>query len=130
MCRLTVALLSAASLTVLAACAKPIRLRVDVPNPAAAATVNMRLTEGKEAAEPVACSAPCDVSVSPDTTHELSVHAPGYYPAVMLVTYEHLRLDTAATGQDDALLMVPLQQRPAAPGGSSGAALPGRSATQ
>lgn len=95
-------------------CAGPIALHIRA-EPSVPAVVRMRLTEGKEAAAPAECQAPCSVTISPGTKHQLNLQAPEYYPATMDVSYEQVRQSQASMGTDGAILVVPLQRRSSQP---------------
>jgi hypothetical protein len=92
----------------LAGCARAIRLELDVPE-TGAARVSARLTKGKTPPVPDSCQLPCGLSIEPSTSSELTVTAPGYYPAVVSVAYEQML--TASKG-NVARLVVPLVKRP------------------
>lgn len=92
-------------------CAKPIILQIDVATPEAA-NLDLRLVDGLEAAKPDNCQTPCEIEIAPETTHELTVHSPGFYPARMEFSYEQVQRNAAAIGESEGSLMVPLQRRP------------------
>ena len=95
----------------IAACVRPIRLDLSVPQ-VREVTVSTRLTKGDKVATPDTCELPCGMMVAPGTTHELTLKAPGYYPAVMQVTYDQL---LPVSGDNAAQLVVPLVERPPRP---------------
>ena len=94
----------------LCGCAKPIMVRIDVPDHHAA--VSMHLKEGNQTGGDQQCTAPCSVQIDPNTTHELSVRAPGCYPAVMEIDYMRALIAKGSTGTEQPILVVPLVKRP------------------
>ena len=94
----------------LVGCMRPIRLDISSVPQASAAKVTARLTKGTTPPAPDACDLPCGVAIAPGTAGELTVRAPGYYPAVVSVTYEQM---FPVTRSNAALLVVPLIERPA-----------------
>ena len=99
-----------AAALLLGACAKPIMVRIEVPDHVAA--VSMHLKEGNQTGGDQQCGVPCLVQIDPKTTHELSVHAPGCYPAVMEIDYMQAMFARGSTGKDEPVLTVPLVKRP------------------
>ncbi len=93
-----------------AGCAKPVRINIHVL-PAEPATLDVRLTKGKGAApKPDTCQTPCSVEIAPDTTTEVTLRAPGYYPAILELSYQNV-LAGPAHGAESGTLVVPLQKR-------------------
>lgn len=87
--------------------AKPIALHIST-EPSIQTPIEVRLTEGKEAAIPVECQTPCSVAIPSDTKHELNLKAPGYYSVTMEVSYEQVK---SLEFSGDVKLVVPLQRR-------------------
>ena len=99
---------------VLAGCAKrPIPLIINVPT-SEPAEVTLRVLRGEKAA-PIPdrpCKTPCSIVIAPDTEYEVTLRAPGYYPAgIEGLTYEQVQL--SASLAREAFLVVPMQRRPA-----------------
>ena len=96
-----------------AGCAKrPTPLIIDVPT-SERAEVTLRVLRGKEAAliPDRPCRTPCSIVIAPDTEYEVTLRAPGYYPAgIEGLTYEQVQL---SAGLDrEAFLVVPMQKCP------------------
>ncbi len=103
-----VSLLLAAISIALTGCPRPIRLDIDVPQ-ARTASVTARLTKGSKPPVPDTCDLPCGVAIAPSTGAELTVKAPGFYPAVMSVEYEQMM---PVASRRAVRLVVPLIERP------------------
>lgn len=104
---------SGAALVVMVSCAAcsipPAGVRVDTRG--VPATAELRAP----GAAPASCSVPCAVTLPEDAERgDLSVTAPGYYPARMSVTAIQMRQTAASQDSDDGLatLVVPLDPRP------------------
>ena len=100
--------IAAVAAGVLAGCAAPIRLHLDVPQ-SNAATATVRLVKGDEPPTPDTCTLPCEIAIAPDTSCDLSVAAPGFYPAQMRLDYAQMM---PVVNDDGARLVIPLVARP------------------
>ncbi len=91
--------------------ARPLTLIVDAPTPEPA-EVSVHLVRGKEAARVPnhPCTVPCPIVIAPDTEYQLTLRAPGYYPAnVGPLTYEQVKYVLHWSER----LVVPMEKRPA-----------------
>lgn len=90
----------------LGGCARPVMLQITTLQ--TPASVGLRRTKGDgDAPIPQSCQTPCAARIAPDTTNEITLRAPGYYPAVLAVTYEEVR-----QAARPATLVVPMLERP------------------
>jgi hypothetical protein len=91
----------------LGGCAQPVMLQITTLQ-TAPASVGLRRTKGDgDPPIPQSCQTPCTASIAPNTTSEITLRAPGYYPAVLAVTYEEVR-----QAPNPATIVVPMQERP------------------
>jgi hypothetical protein len=89
-------------------CARPLMLTIDAPS-LQPAELSLRLLRGKDAAATLnyPCTVPCPIVVAPDSEYELTLRAPGYYPArVGPLTYDQVAIARHKR------LVVPMQERP------------------
>lgn len=105
--------------------ANPMTLRIEVPQQEPA-EVSLRL-KGDTAMEPSHCQTPCSVNIARGsgirglTPYQLTLRAPGYYPATLELTYETVIRSASSTGsKTTAILVVPMEKRPE--GGKAAAA--------
>ena len=118
--------LLAVALSQVGCLANPMTLRIEVPQQEPA-EVSLRLLKGDTAMEPSHCQTPCSVNIARGsgirglTPYQLSLRAPGYYPATLELTYETVVRSAYSTGsKTTALLVVPMEKRPE--GGKAAAA--------
>ena len=97
--------------------ANPMTLRIEVPQPEPA-QVSLRL-KSDATTELSHCQTPCSVDISRGsgirglTPYQLTLRAPGYYPATLELTYEAvIRSATSAGTRATATLVVPMEKRP------------------
>ncbi len=89
----------------------PIMLRVETPG-VAPAQLQTHVVKGDKPTVPTECATPCDIQIARGTEHQLSIEAPGCYPAQFNITYENVRQLTAGVQGAESVLRVPLQHRP------------------
>jgi hypothetical protein len=97
-------------------CARPLTLTVDAPT-LRPAEVSVRLVRGRDAATVPnrPCRVPCPIVIAPDAEYQLTLQAPGYYPAsVGPLTYDQVMyLNQAFVARGSLRLVVPMEKRPA-----------------
>lgn len=93
-------------------CAKPVRLQLSVPQVSVAQAAS-RLVKGEDPPSPEQCALPCEVTIAPGTTNQVTLEAPGYYPASLEVAYDVVAMSLEGNGK--ASLVVPLYPRPEPP---------------
>ncbi len=93
----------------------PIMLRVETPG-VEPARLQTHVVKGDKPTVPAECATPCDIQIARGTEHQLSIDAPGCYPAQFNISYDDVRQLTAGVQGAESVLRVPLQRRPAAPG--------------
>jgi len=106
----TVGVLALSLSVVIAGCAKPIMLRVETGLEPARLRTNV--VKGDKPTVPTQCATPCDIQIARGTEQQMSIEAPGCYPAQFNINYTEVSALTAGAQGAESVLRVPLQHRP------------------
>ena len=103
-------LLGAVLVLALTGCSAPksLALRVDAGH-VQGAELSARSSVGKASATPDHCQTPCSLTIPVDSDQELTLRAPGYYPAVVVVPVDAVGLFVLQNPK--GTLIVPMQTR-------------------
>jgi hypothetical protein len=85
----------------------PIKVRIETPGIEGA---QARIHAAGSTADAPACSTPCSVEVDRNAPQEITVVAPGYYPATFVIDYERAYSVTFSQGVSEPVLLVPLHR--------------------
>lgn len=92
----------------LAACAKPVSVRIQPSGPPSAQLEYRRIDGAEGAAAARGCQTPCSVSFEPDSVYELELRAPGYQRARLALEYRPMLLYERRTDGPEPTLVIPM----------------------
>jgi len=96
---------------VVAACAKPVSVRIDASGLPSAQLEYKRIDGAEGTSTPRSCDTPCSIAFEPDSVHELELRADGYHRARFALEYQTVFAFERRSDAPEPTVVVPLLER-------------------